>query len=472
MPPQSTDIPARRAIFWTLSAFFLTLAVRANGGRYAPEGMLCLSLSILSAIGGVFLPGLLPIPDSQKLLNGVLAAGSTVFAAFWLMPEGDSPRWIGFLGSWGLCIAVAVLLLKVAAIPRFKRLLFPLLMLVLAFYWVSELKSARHFELTSDRLVFHVRNDVQTFAEVAATQLSAGKNPYSVHMPNVMGADMPFYSEGTTTWTPGTSKPRQGTLTFGYPYLPLTALWSLPGHWLGDFRFTHIFALIAAAGLLAYARPSTTSQLAATFFLLFPPALFILLMSWIEPVVVFFLAATVFCYFRAPKWLFLALGCLVASKQYTFFVLVLLPLLVPEKTVRRPLMLKSIAVALVLSVPMALWDWPGFYRSVIEIQFKQPFRKDSLSYLVTVLQLGGIQLSPAFGFLALLGGLGLGVWKAPRVPALWCSAAAVAYLGFFALNKQAFANYYFWPFSLLVAAVAIALPPTQSETVPDAVGAA
>lgn len=418
---------------------------------------------------GVFLPRLLPaqIPDSRAALNRVLAGGATIFAAFWFMPESKGPRILPFLGCLAVGGALALLVGRLARIPLFRSFLFPAFLVIQAVVWVGAVSAARHDELTSPRMVFHVRNDVQTFAEVAATQLTAGKNPYSVRMPNVMGADMPFYSEGTTTWIPGTSRPRQGTLTFGYPYLPLTALWSLPGHWLGDFRYTHVFALIAAAGLLAYARPSSTSQLAATFFLLFPPSLFILLMSWIEPVVVCFMAATVFCYFRAPKWLFLALGCLAASKQYTFFVLALLPLLIPEREKWWPLLWRSVAVAVVISVPMALWDLAGFYRSVIEIQFKQPFREDSLSYLVTVLRAGGPQLSPLFGFAALLGALALGLWKAPRTPALWCGASAVAYLGFFALNKQAFANYYFWPFALLVAAVAIALPATEGNAAPD-----
>jgi hypothetical protein len=429
--------------------------VRSNNGRYAPEGMACLSFSIFCALSGVFFPDLLSalIPNSVKALNSVLVAGATVFGALWLMPEENSARFLVFLGCLAACAALTAVLMRVARYPLLRRILFPGFLVFQAAFWLTGIYAAHQNELTSTRFKFHVRNDVQTFAEVAAQELTAGRNPYSVRMPNVMGADMPFYSPGTTG--------PDGKLSFGYPYLPLSALFSLPGHWLGDFRLAHVFALIGAACLLAYARPSTTSQLAATFFLLFPPALFILMMSWIEPVVIFFMAATIFCTFRAPRWLFLTLGCLIASKQYTFFLLALLPLLVPEKEKWRPLLWRSVVVALVVTLPMALWDVGGFYHSVVEIQFKQPFREDSLSYLVTVLRAGGPQLSPLFGFVALLGGLAMAAWKAPRSAAHWCGAGAVAYLGFFALNKQAFANYYFWPFGLLMAAVAIALPPTQ-----------
>ena len=92
----------------------------------------------------------------------------------------------------------------------------------------------------------------------------------------------------------------------------------------------------------------------------------------------------------------------------------------PEREKWRPLLLRSVGVALLLSVPMALWDVGGFYRSVILIQFKQPFREDSLSYLVTFLKMTGHKLPPIFGFAALLAGLGIAVRKVPRSAAFWC----------------------------------------------------
>ena len=451
-----SDFSARRALLWTFSAVFLALAIGANDGRYSGVGMICLSLSISGAIAGVFAPSFLPpIPDSRRALNFALGGGAVLFAALSLSPAGTHSFWPAFLGCLTLCAAGAAILMRLSRLPLIRRALLPLLLVIQAMIGIWGINGARESEKNPARFPFHVRNDVQTFAEEAGRLLSEGKNPYSIRMPNVMGADLPFYAAGATG--------KDGRLPFGYPYLPLSALFSLPFYWLGDLRFAHVFALIGAAGFLAYARPSSTSKLAATLFLLFPSTTFVLLMSWTEPVVLFFLGATLFCRFRAPKWLFLALGCLIASKQYAFFVLALLPLLVPEKTELRPLFWKSIGVALLLSVPMALWDVGGFYRSVIEIQFKQPFRADSLSYLVTVLRAGGPQLSPIFGFAALLAGLFFALKRAPRGAASWCSASALAYLGFFALNKQAFANYYFWPFGLLAAAVAVALP-SETET--------
>jgi hypothetical protein len=439
-----------RAVFWALSAIFLALAISANGGRYSSMGMVWLSLSLLSAIGGVFPPNFKF--DSVLSLNGVLVAGATLFAAFWIFPGKSAYPALIFLGCWAVCIALAVVLMRLSRSALLKKSLFPIFLLLQVTVGVLTITQAHDEEQNSGKMVFHVRNDVQIFAQEGARLLLEGKNPYSARMPNVMGRDMPFYFPNATG--------EDGRLPFGYMYMPLSVIFSLPGHLLGDFRLAHVFALIGAAWFLAYARPSTTSQLAATVFLMCPPVSFILAMSWTEPVAIFFLAATLFCYYRAPKWLFLALGCLFASKQYTVFLLPLLPLLVPEKEKRWPLVWQSLGVAALITLPMALWDVDGFYRSVVQMQFKQPFRPDSLSYLVTVLRAGSPQLSPIVGFAALLIALVAALKVAPRYAASWCGAGGVAFLAFFAFNKQAFANYYFWVFSLLIAAVAVALPPT------------
>ncbi|HEX8463247.1 MAG TPA: hypothetical protein VF627_01395, partial [Abditibacterium sp.] len=334
---------ARAAIFWTISAVFLALAIASNGGRYSVAGMIWLCLAIASAIGAYFGRARIDSPNFRSILNTVLVAGSIIFATM-ATTDAKSPGWM-FAALAATYAAIALLLSRIARGSAIKKWLFPLLLVFQAGFGVVSVQQAHQQERDSRRFPFHVRNDVQIFIEESARLLSAGKNPYSVKMPNVMGADLPFYYQGATD--------KDGNLPFGYPYLPLSLFWSLPGYWLGDPRLMHVAALIGAAGLLAYARPSTTSQLAATLFLLFPSSVFVLIMSWIEPVAIFFLAATVFCAFRAPKWLFLALGCLLASKQYIVFLLPLLPLLVPEKEKRGPLFWRAISVAVAVSLPMA-----------------------------------------------------------------------------------------------------------------------
>jgi hypothetical protein len=455
VPLQSFELTVRRAIFWTLSAFFLALAVWVKDGTYAPSAIVGLSLAIVLAVAGVYCPALPSrLPSTTQTLNAILIGCATAFTALWGVPRESPNAPYLFVSYWCACLFLAVLLSRLVRGPL-ARWLFPLFLLAHIGLGTVTIMGAKVDEKQSGRFKFEVRNDVQIFADEAARLLTEGKNPYSTRMPNVMGADLPFYWDGATD--------KNGRLPFGYPYMPLSAIFSIPGYLLGDIRLANAFAIIGIAFCLAYARPSVTSQLAATVFLLFPSTLLMLIMSWTEPVALFFLAATVFCSFRAPKWLFLALGCLIASKQYTLFLLPLLPLVFPDKAKWRPLLWQSLGVAALLTVPMALWDIDGFYRSVVQMQFKQPFRRDSLSYFVTVLRAGGPQLSPLLGFAALIAGLSFGALKAPRTAAGWLTAGAVAYLGFFALNKQAFVNYYFWVFGLLITAVAVALPSHETS---------
>jgi hypothetical protein len=48
----------------------------------------------------------------------------------------------------------------------------------------------------------------------------------------------------------------------------------------------------------------------------------------------------------------------------------------------------------------------------------------------------------------------LALARCPRTPAGWALAVAFVYLVFFAFNKQAFCNYYFFPLAALCAAIA------------------
>lgn len=460
--PLYSSSSTRRTLCWALSAFFLALAVRANDGAYSPWGMVGLTIAMGCAFVGAFLREevLGGLPDAPHVLNRVLAACSVFFGAFWLMPDGLEPRWGAYGGALVVCALIAGVLTRLTRMKLVRKLLFPSFLVLQTLFGVSTILKAKEYERTSPEVKFQMQNDVQAFEIEAAQALLAGRNPYSLHMPNVIGADLPYYPAGATD--------KKGRLPFGYPYLPLSLLFILPAHLLGDFRFAHVLALTGTAFFLAYARPSVTSQLAATVFGLFPCALLVLVMSWIEPVLLFFLGATLFCALRAPRWLPLALGCLVASKQYTVFLLVLLPLLVPDNVTRRRVLWQALGVAALLTLPLALWDAESFYRSVIATQFKQPFRDDALSYLVAIRRLGGPTLTPLLAFVSMIGVLWWGATRAQRGAAQWCGIGALAYLGFFAFNKQAFVNYYFWAFALLLAAVAVALPASTPEPVSEA----
>jgi hypothetical protein len=163
-----------------------------------------------------------------------------------------------------------------------------------------------------------------------------------------------------------------GRLRFGYPYMPLTLLMSLPGYLVaGDVRYSHLAAMVAAAALIAYARPSRLSFAAAALLLLQPRGLYILERSWCEPQVVLLLAATVFAAARGSRYVPLSLGLLIVSKQY----------MLATAALRRCLSRCGIAAGFSPSpvkrywlrwsrtLPLAMLAPAGFWRSAVALQF-------------------------------------------------------------------------------------------------------
>ena len=76
------------------------------------------------------------------------------------------------------------------------------------------------------------------------SRILKGTNPYTITFPDVIGAE--WYGPGVSV---------NGRLRFGYPYMPLTLLMSLPGYLVaGDVRCSHLAAMVGAAALIAYAR--------------------------------------------------------------------------------------------------------------------------------------------------------------------------------------------------------------------------
>ena len=112
-----------------------------------------------------------------------------------------------------------------------------------------------------------------------------------------------------------------------------------------------------------------------------------------------------------------------------------------------------------MTLPLALWEPTGFLRAVVELHFYQPFRPEALSYLGL---LAGPDRQPPFGagvaFAVAAVVMVLALWRAARTPAGFALGVSALFLAFFVLNKQAFANYYFFVVGALCVAVAAAEP--------------
>jgi len=282
-------------------------------------------------------------------------------------------------------------------------------------------------------------------ARRAFRALGQGINPYAITMPNIYGHDA-FYGPGLVV---------SGRLQAGFPY-PLSLLLAGTGHLLGgDYRFANVAAMGLAALLIGTCRPGRVA--AAALFLFTPRTFFVLEQGWTEPYVVRLLAATVWCACRAPALVPLALGLLFAVKQYTVLAAPLVVLLYPGPTPWRDTgrtLLKAALVAAIVTLPFAVADPTAFVHDVIELQLRQPFRGDALSYLAGWVRATG-QPPPSWLAFALVPlAIAVSLWRARRTPAGFAGAVALTFLVFFAFNKQAFANYYFFVIGALCCALA------------------
>jgi hypothetical protein len=335
------------------------------------------------------------------------------------------------LVSWGTALVAALGLLQALEL---KRLRLPLLALALAAFAIV-------VSLTFLRYARDPGIDVFMFQQMSADGLLHGRNPYAIRYPSLYPPGTPFYGPGVVG--------ADNRLDYGFPYFPLSLLMVVPAFVAGgDSRFAHVVAIAATAGLMASARPGRWAGGVAILFLLTPTVYFVVEQSWTEPLLAFTFSLAMFCALRWRKALPYALGLLFATKQYTVLIVPLVWLLLDEpRSLKRLAILLATAgaVALAITLPFFLWDPRAFYRAVVAFQFLQPFRLDALSYLVWLHHnYPRLTIERWAPFVSVLPAIAFALWRCPRSPAGFAAAATVVYLTFFAFNKQAFANYYYF----------------------------
>ena len=302
--------------------------------------------------------------------------------------------------------------------------------------------------------------DVHKFHAEAVGDLLAGRSPYGQLRRNIY-LHYPFYSPEVLT-------PDRAFVKVGFPYPPLQLLLALPFQKLaGDYRYLHAAALCLSGLLMWRARPGRTAVAAAALFLLTPRVIFFFEGPWTEPLVVLMLSLTLYSAARSPGLLPLALGGLLAIKQYTLPLLLLAPFLLPraQRTVRGTarVLLPAAALAAAVDLPFFLWNPQGFWSDVLMFQVRQPFRLDSLSFMALA-HLHQLRLPAWCSFAALLGLLLAGARFAERSPRGFAAACALAYCAFFATAKQAFPNYYLFPLAAGAWALALCGPQPDATT--------
>ncbi len=434
-----------------ISAIMLGLANGGQEGHYPSSAFLLLATAIVCAIAALYLttprwwPKSVPHPDRIALVAAALT--------YLFITRQD------LLGIPRLriayCAAACAALATLFGHERPARRAF--LVLLVAYAFVAGLC----FHFTPSPTI-----DVQIFQTDAAVAFLHGVNPYTISFPNIYV---------TRPWVYAPSVQMNGRVMFGYPYLPLTLfINAIAFVTSGDIRYGQLVAILIAAACMAYVRPSANARAAAVCLLFSPNMLFILAKGWIEPIVLMLLAITAFAHERARthkthKRLAIAIGLLVVSKQYMPAALLAVPMLLngqrPVRSWKHVAVVAS-ATAIAITLPLAIWNFPAFWFSVVQLQLMQPFRFDSLSILAwmhhsafstTAASTGTPPpLASALAFPALMIAAMLCYLRPARGASAFPRCVAISFLFFFAFNKQAFINYYLLVIGAMWLAVATA----------------
>jgi uncharacterized membrane protein len=461
--PLASSIPGdeiiiSRAQDRALPAFAMTLFVLALGhavdlkdGDYGPGPIFWLTIAIPFAVLAILNPRWDSVESVfRRRLPAVLALAIAIEAYYLLLRvRTDSHITLAFT-------TVAVLglfqFLELRSILRWSLMI----IMVIAFC----IAGATAFNVRSKNAGI----DVFMFQQTACYALTHGLNPYSFKYPSIYPLGTPYYGPGIVD--------ANGYLTVGCPYPPLSILLTLPGYFLGDVRYSDVAAIGISAAVIAFAptrrgsdRASRSSApLAAALLLLMPRAVYVLDLSWTEPLLVLMFSFVMFSALRWPKALPVALGLYLSTKQYTILTLPLLPLLIDRPNHWRTLwrlLLKAFLVVTAINLPFLLWNVRAFWRSLVEFQLMQSFRNDALSYLVFIRHLAPQMPLPAWiSLVPLVVIIPVCLRRVASSPAGFAAAVTVVHLFFFAFNKQAFCNYYYFVIATACWSIAAArLPP-------------
>jgi hypothetical protein len=277
-----------------------------------------------------------------------------------------------------------------------------------------------------------VKIDCYTIHQDAAASLLQGRDPYGTTHANI-------YNETETRLFFGPGMVVNGRVQVGFPYPPVTFLSALPGYLLGDVRYGYVAAILLSAIFVFALMPNARGLSLAAFILLSPVTYFVEHQCWTEALVWALLCATLYTAVKHPRWLPLALGLFLASKQYNFLALPFLGYLLQPFTRKAywKLFGASLAVAMATVLPFAIWNFHALWHDLVLFHLAQPVRQDALSFAIP------FPLFMKLGPLLLLAFIVWGARRGSLQPAIFAVAYGMALLLFFSTSKQAFLNYYF-----------------------------
>lgn len=296
--------------------------------------------------------------------------------------------------------------------------------------------------------VLDVRIDVAEFVNDGMRAMLDGTSPYAITVPNVYSP-----AEALAYYGPGVVV--DGRVDYGFPYLPTPLIMDVPAYVLGDVRYLHAAALVACAAVTRALATDALGRALAVAILTAPTSMFVVLASWVEPMMSLLLCLGAVALLRASRSVGVVLGLFLSSKQY---LVVMLPALwVVRRVAGWRRVAEACAVAAAIIGVFFLWDPRSFIRSALIFQLRQPFRDDAVSLLPLVTDVTGPLPSWALACLPLVAGCAASVVLVRRLrpgPTAFLLASSLPLLCTVLLSKQAFANYFLMAGTgLLLAAV-------------------
>ena len=288
--------------------------------------------------------------------------------------------------------------------------------------------------------------DTLSLQREATEMLLHGHDPYGTSHANTYNADETrrFYGPGEVI---------NGRIQIGMPYPPVTFLCLVPGYLLGDIRYGFVAAIFLSTLFIFALFPNVRGLSLATVVLLAPVTYLVEYACWTEPLLWMLLCATVFAAVKRPRWLPLALGLFLSTKQYNFLALPFIGFLLQPFSWKGywKLLAQSLCVALATVLPFALWNFSGEWHDLIQNVFSGvPVREDGLSFAIRF---------PIYAKIGKLLLLAYVVWAARRWSqhtAMFAAAYGMALMLFFSSSELAFLNYYFLiTFSLWLTAASL-----------------
>ena len=443
-----------RAFFLALAAVFLGQALQINNGNGHPDAWPYLFATLLAiALAALSPPWETVEAAGDQLAVLVLGVGLALqFSQLVTSPPGYYARPIpGFREFFAILAAAGVVAgSALARRPALGPYQGPALVLLFAVagWWMIRASYPPHI-------------DVFVFQQEASRALAHAQNPYALTFRNIYG-NMQFYGPGVAD---------AKTVFIGFPYFPLSLLLAFPG-WLigGDFRLAQLAACAITAAAFTGLGPGRLPALAAALLLFTPRMFFVLEQGWTEPFGVALLALVVLCAVRRSRWLPLALGLLLAWKQYTVLFLPLAALLLPRPFRWRDylrLVLPAVGVAAAVTLPFFLWNPAAFWKSVVLAQFAQPFRTEALSLPAWwVVQKGHPEFNVLPWMLAgTLAALVAVLAARRRGPAAFVAGSALVYAVFIALSKQSVCNYWWFVLGACCCGIAASAAPAAEAPI-------